>query len=44
MVERATWWGNEIKEKISLRQELYKKVINGREDLYGMSIVDCVKR
>ena len=28
------WWDNEIKEKISLRRELYKKVINGREDLW----------
>ena len=26
---------NEIKEKISLRQEVYKKVIKGREDLWG---------
>ena len=34
----ARWWDNEIKEKISFRRELYKKVINGREDC----IVDCV--
>ena len=27
----ARWWDNEIKEKISLRRELY---INGREDLW----------
>ena len=31
----ARWWDN---AKISLRRELYKKVID------GMSIVDCVKR
>ena len=30
----ARWWDNEIKDKISLRGELYKKVINGREDLW----------
>ena len=30
----ARWWDNEIKEKISLRRELYKKVIKGREDLW----------
>ena len=30
----ARWWDNEIKETISLRRELYKKVINGREDLW----------
>ena len=29
----ARWWDNEIKEKISLRRELYKKVISGREEL-----------
>ena len=27
----ARWWD---KEKISLRQEVYKKVIKGREDLW----------
>ena len=30
----ARWWDNEIKEKISLRREVYKKVIRGREDLW----------
>ena len=30
----ARWWDSEIKEKISLRRELYKKVINGREDIW----------
>ena len=39
----ARWWDNEIKEKICLRRELYKKVINGRK-IYGMSTVDCIKR
>ena len=29
----ARWWDNEIKEEISLRRELYKKVISGREEL-----------
>ena len=31
----ARWWDNEIKEKISLRREVYKKVIKGREDLWN---------
>ena len=30
----ARWWDNEMKEKISLRRELYQKVINGPEDLW----------
>ena len=30
----AIWWGNELKDKISLRREVYKKVIKGREDLW----------
>ena len=30
----ARWWDNEIKGKISLRRELYKKVIGGREELW----------
>ena len=30
----ARWWDNEIKEKISLRRELFKKVISGREELW----------
>ena len=30
----ARWWDNEIMEKISLRQEAYKKVIKGREYLW----------
>ena len=30
----ARWWDNEIKEKISLRREVYRKVIKGWEDLW----------
>ena len=30
----ARWWDSELKDKISLRQEVYKKVIRGREDLW----------
>ena len=30
----ARWWDKELKEKISLRREVYKKVIKGREDLW----------
>ena len=30
----ARWWDNEIKERISFRREVYRKVINGREDLW----------
>ena len=28
------WWDSELKDKISLRQEVYKKVIRGRMDLW----------
>ena len=39
---RATkWWDEQIKDVINLRREVYKKDVNGREDL-GMSIVDYV--
>ena len=27
------WWNSEIKERIALRWQLYKKVISGRDDL-----------
>ena len=37
----ARWWDNEIKEKLCLRSELYKKVIN---DLWDEYCIDCVKR
>ena len=30
----ARWWDKELKEKVSLRREVYKKVIKGREDLW----------
>ena len=30
----ARWWDKELKEKISLSREVYKKVIKGREDLW----------
>ena len=30
----AKWWDSELKDKISLRREVYKKVIRGREDLW----------
>ena len=30
----ARWWDKELKEKISLRQEVHKKVIKGQEDLW----------
>ena len=29
----ARWWDEQIKDKINRRQEVYKKVVNGREDL-----------
>ena len=31
----ARWWDKELKEKISLRREVYKKVMKGREDLWN---------
>ena len=30
----ARWWNEQIKDKITARQKVYKKVVNGRED-YG---------
>ena len=30
----ARWWDSELKDKISLRREVYKMVIRGREDLW----------
>ena len=30
----ARWWDSELKDKISLRREVYKKVIRGREDIW----------
>ena len=31
----ARWWDEQIKDKINARREVYKKVVNGREDLWG---------
>ena len=31
----AGWWDVQIKDKINARKEVYKKVVNGREDLWG---------
>ena len=30
----ARWWDSEIKERIALRRQLYKKVISGQDDLW----------
>ena len=30
----ARWWDEQIKDKINARQQVYKKVVNGREDLW----------
>ena len=31
----ARWWDEQIKDKINARRQVYKKVVNGREDLWG---------
>ena len=31
----ARWWDEQIKDQINARREVYKKVVNGREDLWG---------
>ena len=31
----ARWWDEQIKDKINARRQLHKKVVNGREDLWG---------
>ena len=31
----AKWWDEQIKDKINARWQVYKKVVNGREDLWG---------
>ena len=31
----ARWWDVQIKDKINASQEVYKKVVNGQEDLWG---------
>ena len=39
----ARWWDNELKDKISLRREVYKKGSRvGR--IYGVNTVDYVRR
>ena len=44
MVEQLyRWWDEQIKDKINARRQIYKKVVNGREDLW-VSIVDYGKR
>ena len=35
----ARWWDSEIKERIALRRQLYKKVISGRDDLWDEYIL-----
>ena len=30
----ARWWDSEIKERVTLRWQLYKKVISGQDDLW----------
>ena len=30
----ARWWDEQIKDKIYARREVYKKVVNGWEDLW----------
>ena len=35
MCGRATrWWDEPIKDRINARREVYRKVVNGREDLW----------
>ena len=31
----ARWWDEQIKDKVNARRQVYKKVVNGREDLWG---------
>ena len=31
----ARWWDEQSKDKINVRREVYKKVVHGREDLWG---------
>ena len=30
----ARWWDEQIKDRINVRRDVYKKVVNGREDLW----------
>ena len=38
----ARAWDDEIKEWISLRQQLYEKVISGRDDLWDEYTANCI--
>ena len=42
----ARWWGNEIKDKINHRHEVYKKIrrLSAVGKSCGMSIVDYVRK
>ena len=31
----ARWWDEQIKNKINARRQVYRKFVNGREDLWG---------
>ena len=31
----ARWWDEQIKDKMNARRQVYKKDVNGREDLWG---------
>ena len=31
----AKWWDEQIKDRINIRRAVYKKVVNGWEDLWG---------
>ena len=31
----ARWWDEQIKDKTNARRQVYKKVVNGREGLWG---------
>ena len=31
----ARWWDEQIKDNVNARRQVYKKVVNGREDLWG---------
>ena len=40
----ARWWDKEIKEKISLRREVYIRRLLGVGKICGMSTVDYVEK
>ena len=41
-VRAATWWDEQIKDRINARQRVYNKVANGRK-ICGMSIVRSLR-